>query len=100
MNWLTKAASTVKALVPMRHPARASGWGTLLRRTRFDYRREVGDGLDSSVVTAPVQFLQRSLPEARLAMKRRKVDGTVEALDNHDLLALIQNPNDHYGDIL
>tara|TARA_B100000678_G_scaffold215337_2_gene182638 strand:+ start:364 stop:2457 length:2094 start_codon:yes stop_codon:yes gene_type:complete len=99
MNWLTKAASTVKALVPMRHPARASGWGTLLRRTRFDYRREVGDGLDSSVVTAPVQFLQRSLPEARLAMKRRKVDGTVEALDNHDLLALIQNPNDHYGDI-
>lgn len=93
MNWLSKA------LTAMRHPARPAFWSTLLRRTRFDYRREIGDCLDSSVVTAPVQWLQRSLPEARLALRRRQRGGKLVDLADHPLLALIQNPNPFYGDI-
>ncbi len=92
MNWLTKAINT------MRHPRPVFVSG-LLKRTRFDYRREVGDCLDASVVTAPVQWLQRSLPEARLSVRRRQRNGKVTPLADHEMLALIQKPNPYYGDI-
>ena len=54
MNILAKAA---KALTAMRHPARPLFYNGLLQRTRFDYRREVGDCLGTSVVTAPVDWM-------------------------------------------
>ncbi len=93
MNMLTKA------LASFFHPPKPAAWGTMLRRTRFDYRREVGDCLDSSVVTAPVQWLQRALPEARLTVTRRKRDRSREDIVDHQMLALIQRPNPFYGDI-
>ncbi|MBB5987421.1 phage portal protein [Sphingobium lignivorans] len=97
MKWFTKAIGAIGA---MRHPGRPSGlWGTLLRGTRFDYRRAIGDGLDSSVVTAPIRWVQRALPEARLTVQRRKRNGASEELADHPMLALIQRPNAHYGDI-
>lgn len=97
MNWLTKAMAPIRQL--MVHSPRANFTSTLLRRTAFDYRREVGDCLDASVVTAPIQFLQRSLPEARLAVRRRQRGGTVVELPDHPLLQLVANPNPFYGDI-
>lgn len=96
MNWLTTGA---KALAQMFHPSRPAMWGTRLTGSRFDYRRAVGDCLDTSVVTAPVQWLQRALPEARLAVSRRKRGGGIDELTDHAMLALIQNPNPFYGDI-
>lgn len=93
MNWFTKT------LDRMRHGARPAFAGGLLRRTRFDYRREIGDCLDASVVTAPVQWMQRALPEARLVLRQRKSDGSAEELVEHPLLALLQKPNPFYGDI-
>jgi HK97 family phage portal protein len=97
MNALTKAFT--KALTAIRHAGSPAFWGQLLKRTRFDYRREVGDGLDSSVVTAPVMWVGRALPEARLAVKRVKKDGETEEQADHGMLALIQAPNPFYGDI-
>lgn len=89
-----------KTFRAMRHPA---GQSTLLmgllKRTRFDYRKEIGNGLDSSVVTAPVMWLQRALPEARLAVRQRRRNGTVKDQVEHPMLALIQRPNAFYGDI-
>jgi HK97 family phage portal protein len=101
MNALTKifAEPLAKALTAMRHPARGIFGFRLLARTRFDYRREVGDMLDASVVTGPVQWLQRSLPEARLSLRRQLRGGKVEELPGHDMLALIRRPNDFYGDV-
>lgn len=101
MNALTKifAAPLQKALTAMRHPGGALFGFRLLARTRFDYRREVGDMLDASVVTAPVQWLQRSLPEARLALRRSVRGGKVDELPGHDMLTLIRRPNAYYGDI-
>ena len=102
MNPLTKmiVAPFAKALAAMRHAARPSLFNGLLRRTRFDYRRAVGDGLDSSVVTAPIRWVQRALPEARLSVRRRKRDGAVEEMADHRMLALIKRPNAYYGDLV
>lgn len=97
MNWLAK---TAKAFNSMRHPARPTFVGGLLRRTRFDYRREVGDGLDSSVVTAPIRWVQRALPEARLVVRRRKRGGAVVEETGHGMIALIKRPNAYYGDLV
>lgn len=102
MNALVPARKTflAKALDVMRPPRTMQwGFGRLLKRTRFDYAREVGDGLDSSVVTAPIQWLQRALPEARLTVVQRKADGSTEEQANHAMLQLIQRPNPYYGDI-
>lgn len=93
-NWFQKALSG------MRH----SGGSTpfmlgFLKRTRFNYAREVGDGLDSSVVMAPVQWVQRAFPEARLRVVRSKADGSVEELVGHNMTALIKRPNPAYGDV-
>jgi HK97 family phage portal protein len=97
MNWLTKAS---KALNSMLHPARPSFLSGLLRRTRFDYRKEVGDGLDSSVVTAPIRWVQRALPEARLTVRKRMASGQAQELTDHPMLALLQRPNPFYGDLV
>src|SRR3546814_17940226 len=75
-------------------------FGGLLRRTRFDYRKEVGDCLDASVVMAPVQWMQRALPEATLMVQRTNRKGEIDELPDHLMLALIQNPHPHYGDIV
>ncbi|WEK00606.1 MAG: phage portal protein [Candidatus Sphingomonas phytovorans] len=93
MNWFSKA------LTAMRHGSRPMFLSGLLKRTRFDYRKEVGDGLDSSVVTAPIRWVQRALPEARLVVRRRKRNGAVEEMVGHQMIALIQRPNPYYGDI-
>lgn len=101
MNALTKSLSGLveKALTAMRHGGQPRFMSGLLPRTRFDYRREVGDCLGASVVTAPVHFLQRSLPEARLALRQRKRGGKMVELTDHAMLTLIRNPNPFYGDI-
>lgn len=97
MNWLTKSLS--KALTAMRHVARVPFFAGLLKRTRFDYRKEVGDCLDSSVVTAPVLWVARALPEATLEVRKKDRDGKNEVVASHPMLALIQTPNPFYGDI-
>jgi HK97 family phage portal protein len=103
MSWLQsfksfgmKAAETWRE---MRHGGRVPFLSGLLRRTRFDYRKEVGDCLDSSVVTAPAMWIGRALPEAELKVKRKDAKGNETEADNHPMLALIQTPNPFYGDI-
>ncbi len=96
MNWLQR--TVVKAL-GMRHAAQPTGLMSRIKRTRFDYRKEVGDMIDASVVTAPVQWVQRSLPEARLTVRLTKRDGSLDERADHPMLALIQRPNPHYGDL-
>lgn len=99
-NFLTKALARVTAsLTQMRHAAQSLFFGGLLKRTRFDYAREVGDMLDASVVMAPIMWLQRALPEANLALRERKQGGKVEPVEEHEMLELIRNPNPYYGDI-
>lgn len=86
----------LKALSAMRHSARAPFLLGTLARTRFDYAREVGDGIDASVVTAPVQWIQRAFPEARLRVLRTR-GGDSDEVEDHPLPALIDNANPFYG---
>lgn len=91
MNLLTKALNA------MRHTGPASFLLGLLSRTKFDYAKEVGTGIDSSVVMAPIQWIQRAFPEARLrAMIMRKDE--FEEIEKHPLTALVVNPNPAYSD--
>lgn len=85
-----------KALGSMRHVGRAPMMLGFLARTRFDYAKEVGTGIDSSVVTAPVQWIQRAFPEARFRVMRGRGDESQEILD-HALADLIARPNPFYG---
>lgn len=90
-----------KAIQTLRHGSSASAlWGALMGRTRYNYRKEVGDCLDTSVVMAPVMWVQRALPEAKLEVKRKKANGDVEDVPDHLMLKLIQAPNPFYGDIV
>lgn len=71
---------------------------SLLPRTKFDYAREVGSGYGSSVVMAPVKFIQRVFPEAPLGVKR--VAGVEEeVLEGHPMVRLIRRPNGFYSGI-
>jgi HK97 family phage portal protein len=97
--WTKALARVTTSLTTMRHAAQSLFFGGLLKRTRFDYAREVGDMLDASVVMAPIMWLQRALPEATLAMRDRQKGGKLERVEEHPLLELIRNPNPFYGDI-
>lgn len=92
-------APLAKALSRMLHPDQPLLRGGLLRRTRFDYRAAVGDMLDSSVVTAPISFLQRALPEARLGLRQWTRAGAIEEIEDHEMLRLVRSPNPFYSDI-
>lgn len=85
-----------KALTAMVSPPRALGM-LLLPRTRYDYARDVGDGLGSSVVVAPVLWAARAFPEAPLALWRRLPDGEMERVGEHPLLDLVEYPNPYYS---
>lgn len=89
-----------KALSSMRHGGGTPFMAGLLKRTRYNYAKDVGDGLDSSVVTAPIMWIQRAMPEATLVVRRRKADGSHEEMLSHKMVELIQRPNPYYGDII
>lgn len=91
MKWFSKALSA------MRHAGRLPFFLGHLARTRFDFKKEVGDGIDASVVMAPVQFIQRSFPEAPLKVFRLRPE-RVEA-EGHPLTNLVARPNGSYSDI-
>jgi HK97 family phage portal protein len=94
MNWLTKAFTA------MRHGGlnRAPFGLGLLARTRFDYRKEVGDCLDTSVVTAPVQCGARAARsraghEAQGSQRHGSTDRQPSDARSD------RGPNAYYGDI-
>jgi HK97 family phage portal protein len=88
IQWLRKAFSR------MIH-AGAAAIFSLLPRTKYDYAREVGRGYGSSVVMAPVKFIQRVFPEAPLKIRKKfQLDSVVE---DHALVRLIAHPNTHYS---
>ena len=86
----------IKALAAMRH---ASGWtwtgAAAPAQAAHDYTREVGTGLDASVVMAPVQWLQRTVPSAPIAVETADDEG--RRLPDHPLAALLARPNPAYS---
>ncbi len=89
-SWFLK-----KQLDRMRHGS-ASIFG-MLPRTRFDYKKEVGRGYGSSVVMAPVKFIQRVFPEAPLMVRRNPLTSGEEILERHGMTDLVRKPNPFYS---
>lgn len=89
----------VKALSPeqVRHRSAPPLFMGLLARTKVNYAREVGDKIDSSVVMAPVQWIQRAVPEARFRVVKSDGDGGVEEVEGHPLVEVMANPNGAYS---
>ena len=86
-----------KQLGAMKHPGTSGIFG-LLPRTNFDYRKEVGRGFGSSVVMAPVKFVQRVFPEAPLMVRRRNATNpNEEIIDPHPMTELVRRPNPFYS---
>ena len=92
----------VKAISPeqVRHPS-APMFIVSLPRTQIDYKGQVGDKTASSVVMAPVQWIQRAIAEARFRIVKDVADDGVEEVARHPLAELIHKPNEFYsGDTL
>ncbi|MEK7765121.1 MAG: phage portal protein [bacterium] len=83
-----------KALSEMRHPG-GSILFSLLPRTKYDYARDVGGGTGSSVLMAPIQWLQKAFLEAPIVLARPKGGGE-EMATRHDALSLLARPNKFY----
>lgn len=97
MNLFTKS---MKALGRMLHGGNTAFFTVGGRAGKRNYRRLVGSMMDASVVMAPVQWIQRAVPEATLRVKSVGRKGEVEMIADHPMLALIQRPNAFYGDIV
>ncbi len=86
----------------MRFTGSTASWSTaLLPRTKYNYAREVGDGRGSSVVMAPVMWMQRTFPEAPVQVSQ-PVDGgaNLEPVANHGLVTLVERPNPFYSGVV
>ncbi len=69
----------------------------IANRGEYDYRRKVGVGTGSSVVMAPIQWIQRSLPEAPLKIERQAGTGDEWESIEHPLADLLDEPNPFYS---
>jgi len=79
---------------------RGTWYAWRLPRTRFDYQREVGTGLGSSVVMAPVLWIARTFPEAPPVVYRRK-GGELDLVPDHAMIRLLKRPTPfHSGPVL
>ena len=90
-----KAATTA-----FTHPASLVSW--LLPNSRFNYQRSVGDGTSSSVVMAPLRWLQRNATQAPIRVLEPSEDGkTWTPIPTGDkgagrMLNLLEMPNPYY----
>lgn len=82
----------------IRHPATNPVFLWTLPRTKIDYKKEVGTGIGSSSVMAPIQWIQRAFPEAPLTVYKLKND-IREKVPLHPLIQLINTPNPYYSGI-
>lgn len=93
----------------MRHERTSGGMGSnhffqtfinyifgMFSGTRINYAQEVGDLTQSRLIMAAVNFLGRTLPEARLEVVRPKSDGTNKLVTDHPVVNLFKRPNKYY----
>lgn len=71
-------------------------WDFVLPGTGFNYAREVGDGLKSSVVVAALNWIMRAFPEAP-AVTEKYDNEQWRVVPNHDLAMLLRQPNPFYS---
>ncbi len=66
-------------------------------RQETDFAKRVGTGMNSSVVMATIQWIQRAMLTAPVLVERRQADGDWEKLFDHPLTTLLDSPNEFYA---
>jgi len=79
----------------------SSGMNSLLTmpRTGYDFSKQV-DGYQSAIIMACVNWIQRTLPEAPVYLRKRNIDGSWDNTFEHPMLALMEKPNPYYDGLL
>lgn len=73
----------------------------MVPRSDYSYGRDVGDGLRSNVLMAPIRYMMRTFVEAWAVVQTRRASDTWSTVRDHPLEMLIESPNDFYdGDAL
>lgn len=88
-------ARGLKALTRMVFGANAGLVWRFLPRSQFDYEREIGDGMQSSVLMAPILWMARTFPEAPLIV----LDADGEEVERHPMVQKLRRPNPFYSGI-
>lgn len=76
-----------------------SFWDNVFGRfanTNINYRAEVGELSNSSLIMTGVNWLGNALPEAALQICKPKSDGTNKIIIDHPMLKLFKRPNSFY----
>lgn len=68
----------------------ASGWATFLNRTKYDYAKEVGDGLKNSIVVAALSWIARNFPEAPVRVREFDPDGELVSTTNEGAIRMVR----------
>lgn len=81
-----------------------NAWNMLYARTRFDYKADIGDPMDSSIVSALVGWICRNFPEAPVVIYRVSSDGTQVAVlpgptGAGYMLRLLERPNGWFSGV-
>lgn len=99
MTYWKRFTASLKQMTQMVFSRRS--WARLLMpRSRFDYEREIGDGLRSSVLMVLVQWMAKTFPEAPIRVRRVVQGGELEPVANHRMMQLIRRPNQFYSGIV
>lgn len=95
--WHNTVISLKRLGASMRFPTTSyQWWGTGYGRARTDYSNAVGDGRNSAIVVACLNWLTQAFLEAPLRVRRYDGDDLVPE-PRHPLLMLIRRPNPHYA---
>lgn len=95
-SFLRPRPAEQKALTTIRHEGSMSFMDSLLPATRVDYAKEVGDGMGSSVLSGPLNFVMRTFPEAPPVVERYSGEEW-KPEPTHKLLHRLSRPNPYYS---
>ncbi len=96
--WKRHSANGQKQLTEMQHDGRSGLLSVtqLLPATKVNYAREVGDGLGSSVLAAPFNWIARNFPQAPPVVDRSENEQW-KKLPRHGMIDLLRQPNPFYS---
>ena len=77
-------------------PSWHRGRSILTQLPGVDYHYVVGDLVSRDLLIAPIAWLQRVVPEGKIALSRMAPDGTDQPVETHPFLDLLAMPNDGY----
>lgn len=101
MSWLQRLETTTKALTVVRAdfvPVDTSGTTVQIneRYTHAAYGSRIREGRAANVIMSPVQWIMRTFPEAEPIVERKLGEKPWAHQPEHDLEALLRNPNEWY----